>query len=79
MTKYNLFIKTQLSSYNIWEISEDQLEKVVSAYKQGKDSFTLSGKQYYLSRLMAISIFTSENPLQDEAKMIALAQFLKDK
>lgn len=78
MAKYNLYIKTQLSSYNIWEISEEQLEKVILAYKQGKDSFTLSGKQYYLSRLMAISIFTSEKPRLDETNMSALSQLLKD-
>lgn len=78
MAKFNLYIKTQLSSYNIWEISEEQLEKVIIAYKQGKDSFTLSGKQYYLSRLMAISIFTSVKPRQEETIMIALSQLLND-
>lgn len=78
MAKYNLYIKTQLSSYNIWEISEEQLEKVILAYKQGKDSFTLSGKQYYLSRLLAISIFTSVKPRLDETYMFAFSQLLKD-
>lgn len=60
MNKYNLHIRTVLSSYNIWEITEDQLEKVISVYKQGETKFTLSGKQYYFNGLREISIFTSD-------------------
>lgn len=78
MAKYNLYIKTQLSSYNIWEISEEQLEKVVTAYKQGLDNFTLSGKQYYLKGLMGISIFTSEKSLLDENSMKYFAKAIND-
>lgn len=74
MSKYNLYIKTQLSSYNIWEISEEQLEKVVTAYKQGLDNFTLSGKQYYLKGLMEIAIFSSDKPCPGIAEMLVLAQ-----
>lgn len=60
MAKYNIHYRTILSSYNIWEITEDQLEKVILAYKQGETKFTLSGKQYHFNGLREISIFTSD-------------------
>lgn len=60
MAKYNIHYRTIFSSYNIWEITEDQLEKVILVYKQGETKFTLSGKQYHFNGLREISIFTSD-------------------
>ena len=86
MTKYNLHIRTIMSSYNIWEITEDQLEKVILVYKQGETKFTLSGKQYHFNGIREISIFTSDRTttrnnqiLDDIVNMVPATYFPKEK
>jgi hypothetical protein len=59
--RYNLFIKTQINTYNILDISEEELEKVVDCYNYGEPSFYLSGKKYFLTNLLEIQIFTFEH------------------
>lgn len=59
--RYNLFISTQSSTYNILDINEDELSKVLDAYKFGKDSLFIQGKKYWLSKLFEIQIFTFDN------------------
>jgi hypothetical protein len=58
---FNLYIKTDRSEFNLLVISEKELEKVVDAYKFGKDSFFIQGEKYWIYNLFEIQIFTFEN------------------
>jgi hypothetical protein len=68
--KYNLFIKTFSNTYNILDISEEELEKIVDCYNFGKKSIFISGKKYNLTNLSEIQIFTFEH-----AKFLSGRQF----
>lgn len=57
---YNLFITTQTSTYNILDISKEQLFRVIEAYLNGEETFALSGEKYWLSKLFSLKIFTYE-------------------
>lgn len=57
---YNVYIKTQSSSINIFNIEQDDLEIIISAYNQGDNEFYIAGKKYWLRNLFEIKIFTSE-------------------
>lgn len=60
--KYNIFIKSQIQTFNILDVSEEQLQRVLEVYKYGKDSLFIKGKRYWLTRLHEIQIFTFEHP-----------------
>ena len=48
-------------TYNILDISDDELDKVVSAYKFGNESFFLNGTKYWLNNLFDIQIYSFEH------------------
>lgn len=54
---YNVFIKTQLKSFNIFSISKDDLDIIVNAYNKGIKSFFIGGVKYWISDLFEIRIF----------------------
>jgi hypothetical protein len=56
--KYNLYVRTDSHTYNIFEASEDQLSKLVTAYAHGNSSITLSGRKYPFSGVIELKIFT---------------------
>lgn len=58
--KYNIYVSTFDATYNIFNLSEEKLAIVVAAYLTGKDSFTISGKTYYLNTVTTFKIFTCE-------------------
>lgn len=57
---YNLYFRVQLGSFNIMGINEEKLPTVINAYKQGKESFTLSGQKYWINGLHSFQIFTHD-------------------
>ncbi|MDP1744314.1 MAG: hypothetical protein Q8L90_01980, partial [Bacteroidota bacterium] len=57
MTKYNLYISTGNSTYNILDLSREKLDKIISAYKAGKTEFTIGGKKYWIDNLHEFQIF----------------------
>lgn len=57
MTKYNLYISTGSSTYNILDLSREKLDKILSAYKAGKTEFTIGGKKYWIDNLHEFQIF----------------------
>ena len=59
--KYNLFVSTSSGTFNIIDVDDSDLEKVVRAYKLGLDSIFLQGKKFWLANLSEIQIFTFEN------------------
>ena len=58
--KFNVFIKTVSRSYNLLDIPEAAVSIIVNAYRQGKDTFTLSGEKFWINKLFTIKIFTYE-------------------
>ncbi|MBT1688868.1 hypothetical protein [Dawidia soli] len=56
--KYNILVKTATNAFNIFGIEENQLSKLVNAYKDGDPEITFSGKKYSLVGLSEIKIFT---------------------
>ena len=57
---YNLYISYFSGTYNILNISKEQLEKAISAYLSGAESLTLSGKRYVFERIDEFRVFTFE-------------------
>jgi len=57
MTKYNLFFKTAYDTFNILDLSNEKLEKVISHYKNGQTEFTIGGKKYWIGNLYELKIF----------------------
>ena len=49
--RYNLFVNAQLNTYNILDIGEDQLAKVIHSYKFKKEAVFIEGTKYYLRGL----------------------------
>lgn len=56
-----MYIKTRSKSYNILDINEEELNKIVDYYNFGRESFFLQGKKYWLNHLFEIQMFTFEN------------------
>jgi hypothetical protein len=56
--RFNLYIETQSDTFNILNLDEVSLNKVVEAYNNGKTTFFLKGKKYWLSKLHEIQIYT---------------------
>lgn len=60
--KYNLYIKTFSETYNILDINEKELSRIIEVYKFGKKSVFIQGKKYGFEKLMEIQIFTFDHP-----------------
>ena len=69
---YNLYIKTQLNTYNIFNIEKPDLDIVINAYNSGKSDFFIGGKKYWISKLFEIRIFSFHHPYKFQA-FISLA------
>lgn len=67
--RFNVFIKTVSKSYNLLDISESKIAIIKNAYKNGKDTFTISGEKFWISNLFSIKVFTYEKQVNfDEFK-----------
>jgi hypothetical protein len=58
--EYNVFIKTRNGYSNLFGLTKEKTNIVVSAYLEGKDTFTVSGKKYFLSNLFELKIITNK-------------------
>ena len=59
--KYNLYIETQSQTYNILDVDDVGLGKIIDCYKYGQESFFIKGKKFFLENLFEIQIFTFES------------------
>ncbi|MFT6922037.1 MAG: hypothetical protein ACJA1C_001035 [Crocinitomicaceae bacterium] len=59
--KYNIYISAFWGKYNVFDITEEKLLKVVDAYKLGKENFTLSGTKFSINKLSEFKVFTSKD------------------
>jgi len=71
---YNVFIQYRDGEFHLWGISEEKLSIIIDAYHQGKDSFTLSGKKYFIIDLWEMKIFTLEKEITESQ----FARFCRD-
>ena len=67
--RYNIYIKSQDDTFNIMDVTETQLQKIVAAYKNGDNYVTISGQRYFLSRLLKIKVFTFDTKEVDLNKV----------
>jgi hypothetical protein len=58
---YNIYIEQFDARYNILDVSESQLTKLIEAYKNGDDSITLDGNKYYMNEPSSFKIFTNKD------------------
>lgn len=58
---YNIFIKNQITTFNILDVSEEELDRILDVYAYGKETVFIKGKKYWLTRLHEIQIFTFEH------------------
>tara|TARA_R110002049_G_scaffold309094_1_gene516810 strand:- start:1738 stop:2505 length:768 start_codon:yes stop_codon:yes gene_type:complete len=65
---YNIYIAKVDGKYNIFGLSDNQLSKLIQAYKFGEDSVTLSGTTYYLKGLSSFQIFTNRDDNKDPSQ-----------
>lgn len=63
--RYNVFISYSGGSYNLMGLTKDELEIVIKAYHLGKNSFTISGKKYYIKNISEFQIYTHEKVKED--------------
>lgn len=59
--KYNLFIETYLNTYNLLDIDDKELNKIIESYNLGKENFFLKGKKRSIRSLKEIQIYTFEH------------------
>ena len=57
---YNLYFSTKTGKFNILNLTEDKLIKVIKAYLEGLDSVTITGDKYILKAVYEFKIFTFE-------------------
>ncbi|MBT9188807.1 hypothetical protein [Zobellia russellii] len=58
---YNIFVKNQSGTFNILDVNEEELDKILDVYKYGKDTVFIKGKKYWFTKLHEIQIFTFEH------------------
>ena len=76
--RYNIFVSTKMNTFNILDIDESELEKIIALYKYGKDNIFLKGKKYWFSDLSEIQIYTFENEkIKTEQELISLCKSKK--
>jgi hypothetical protein len=63
---YNLYVKISSGSYNIMGITDEQLDKFISAYHGGDSDVTYGGTKYYLTGLNQVQIFTHDIQISPE-------------
>lgn len=64
--QYNILVTTKYSSFNLMEISEEELQIIVDAYIIGKSDFTINGEKYWIRDLNKFKIFKNEGTMSLE-------------
>jgi len=58
--RYNLYISNFSGRFNILNLSQEQLDKAITAYLSGAESLTLSGDRFVFERINEFKIYTFE-------------------
>ena len=68
---HNLFIRTKGGTFNLLDVNEDELNKIIDVYKYGKESLFIKGQKYWFEDLYEIQILTFDHPqLNNEKELI---------
>ena len=62
---YNIYFRVNYGSFHMFNICQEEVDIIVNAYKEGKDSFTLSGSKYQIEGLTTFKIYTLESDIND--------------
>ncbi len=73
---YNIFIQAFIGTFNIFGVSEDQLIKLITAYKNGEEDITLSGTKYFIKDISEFQIFTHETSSTTPEKLMDYCKYL---
>jgi hypothetical protein len=55
--KYNIYIETQHSTRSLLDKDEDNVKKIISAYKENKEYIFLNGEKFYTGELREIQVY----------------------
>lgn len=58
--KYNIYISTHLRPYALLDLTEEQIKKILKAYKENNEYFFINGKKYHIGDLIEIQIYEFE-------------------
>jgi len=62
MNHYNIYIQNYNDTYSLSQIPEDDLQKIVDAFDNGRDSVFIDGKKRILLGLKEIKVYTFNDP-----------------
>ena len=74
--KYNFFISTQLKTYSLLDLTEEQIVKILKAYKGSDEYFFINGKKHYTGDLIEFQIYEFEKSHFKDGQQ--LFQYCKD-
>lgn len=73
--RYNILVGTKWGKYNILLINGTELDKVLNAYEQGKETIFIKGNKYSFNELMDIQIFQFErDDIEIEDELIEICR-----
>jgi len=73
--RYNVFVKTQNNTFNILDISPQELESLIDLYNYGKGSIFIKGKKYWFSKLLEIQIYSFDHhSLKSESDLVNVCE-----
>ena len=65
--RYNVYINGGNGDFNLFNLDEESLEKVVNAYKNGLPKITINHKQFQYDHIYEIAIVTNKNDLDTDS------------
>ncbi len=64
--KFNIYISCNNGTFNIFNLEEEQVNKVVKGYKEGLNGVTINYKKYHFRIIDEIAIITNEKGLSNQ-------------
>lgn len=58
---YNIYLQVSSGAFNLLDVPEIQMRKVLTAYLRGESEVTLSGKTYQLNQVYTFKIFENQD------------------
>ncbi|MCW5900365.1 MAG: hypothetical protein KIT10_13950 [Flavobacteriales bacterium] len=58
--RFNVFIKTQMRSYSLLDLSRSDLDGIVVAFDSGEADILLDGKKYFIQNIWEIRVYTHD-------------------
>lgn len=65
MNRYNIFVKMQMTSWYLFDLSEEKMKNVVHNYHSGKSKFTISGVTHTFNKVIVFRVFTMQKEVDE--------------